>query len=597
MHRPRLFWKLYASYLLIVLVCISAVGLFVARSAHSFYISHVGNELEARARLVEQQVSPLVGTGAPARLESLVQRLGSASGTRITIISAGPWDGSLGTVMADSEVAPSTMENHGNRPEVQRALGGGVGRSIRHSETLREDMMYVAVPLRLSGQTLAVVRAAVPLTAVDHALSSLYRRIALAALLAGLTAAALGFWVSRRLAEEVKLVREGADRLARGDLRHTVPVPNTREIGALADTLNTMARELDETIVTVTRQKNELQAMLSSMSEGVLAFDSEQRVISLNDEAAELLGVDAGEARQRTIQEVVRNPALQRFVGDALARESLVEADLILHVGHQDRFVQAHGTVLRDAGGGSIGAVVVLNDITRLRRLEQIRREFVANVSHEIRTPVTSIKGFAETLLDGAVENEGDRHRFLTIISQQADRLAALVDDLLSLSRLERDAEEPTLPIESGDLCAPLQVAVDVCGVKAASKDVHLTLTCPGNLKARFNQPLIERAVVNLIDNGIKYSERGGHVEVRGLAQDGEVVIMVRDEGCGIAAEHLPRLFERFYRVDKARSRDMGGTGLGLAIVKHVAQIHNGWVTVQSAPGRGSTFEIHLPTS
>ena len=597
MHRPRLLWKLYASYLIIVLVCIGAVGLFVARSAHSFYTSHVEHELEARARLVEQQVAPLVKTDAAARLESLVQRLGNASGTRITIVSAGPWGGSPGTVMADSEVAPSTMENHSARPEVRKALGGGVGRSTRYSTTLGEDMMYVAIPLRVSGETYAVVRAAVPLTAVNHALSSLYQRIALAALLAALVAAGLGLFVSKRLVGELELVREGADRLARGDLSHKVPAPKTREIGGLADSLNTMARELDDKIATITRQRNELQAVLSSMSEGVLAFDSEQRVISLNDEAARLIGVEPDEARQRTIQEVIRNPALQRFVGDALAGDEPVEADLVLHVGRLERYLQAHGAVLRDADGVRIGAVVVLNDVTRLHRLEQIRREFVANVSHEIRTPVTSIKGFAETLLDGADDDPGDRQRFLTIISDQADRLAALVDDLLSLSRLEQGAEEPTLPVELGDLCAPLKVAVDVCAVKAAEKAVTIALKCPGNVAARFNPPLVERAVVNLIDNAVKYSERGGTVEVNGLVHDGEVVIRVRDEGCGIAAVHLPRLFERFYRVDKARSREMGGTGLGLAIVKHVAQIHDGWVTVQSEPGRGSTFEIHLPAA
>ncbi|HJW76454.1 MAG TPA: ATP-binding protein [Thermoleophilia bacterium] len=596
MHRPRLLWKLYASYLLIVLVCIAAVGVFVARSAHSFYTSHLESELEARAHLVEQQVAPLVAVDTATGLESLVRRLGEASGTRITIISAGPPTGSPGTVMADSDVAPGTMENHRDRPEVRRALGGGVGRSIRHSATLREDMMYVAVPLRVGGQTLAVVRTAVPLTVVNDALSSLYLRILLAALLAALAAALLGLYVSRRLVAELELVREGADRLASGDLEHTVRAPNTREIGGLADSLNAMARQLDEKIITITQQRNELQAVLSSMSEGVLAFDSEQRVISLNEEAARLLEVDAGEVRQRTIQEVVRNPGLQRFVADTLAGDEPVEADLVLHAGRLERYLQAHGTVLRDADGLGIGAVVVLNDVTRLRRLEQIRREFVANVSHEVRTPVTSIKGFAETLLDGA-EDEEDRRRFLSIISSQADRLAALVDDLLSLSRLEREAEAPTLAVELGDLCAPLQVAVDVCDVKAAEKEVTLALDCSGNVRARFNQPLIERAVVNLIDNAVNYSERGGTVEVQGAVHDGEVVISVRDEGCGIEAEHLPRLFERFYRVDKARSRQMGGTGLGLAIVKHVAQVHDGWVTVQSTPGQGSTFEIHLPAS
>jgi two-component system phosphate regulon sensor histidine kinase PhoR len=596
-RRPRLLWKLYLSYLAIVLVCIGAVGLFVTRSAHTFYYSHVESELEARARLVEQQVAPLVASETRAQLESLVQRLGRASGTRITIISAGPWAGSLGTVMADSDASPGTMENHRDRPEIERALGGGVGQSVRHSATLGKDMMYVAIPARVSGETYAVVRAAVPLTAVDRALSSLNRRVTLAALLAAAVAAGLGLWASRRLVGELEAVREGAERLARGDLAHTVPAPNTREIGGLADSLNAMARELDERIVTITQQRNQLQAVLSSMSEGVLAFDSEQRVISLNEEAVRLLDVDPEEASQRTIEEVVRNPGLQRFVSDTLAGEGPAEADLVFHNGRQEQHLQVRGSVLRDSDGEGVGAVVVLNDVTRLRRLEQIRREFVANVSHEIKTPVTSIKGFAETLLDGADDDPADRQRFLSIISGQADRLSALVDDLLSLSRLEQGGEQPPLAVEVGDLCVPLQVAVDVCSVKAAEKEISLVLTCPRELRARFDQSLIERAVVNLIDNAVKYSESGGNVQVQGLAHDGEVVISVRDDGCGIATEHLPRLFERFYRVDKARSRELGGTGLGLAIVKHVAQVHDGWVTVQSALGRGSTFEIHLPAA
>jgi two-component system phosphate regulon sensor histidine kinase PhoR len=489
------------------------------------------------------------------------------------------------------------MENHRDRPEVQAAIAGGTGTATRFSETLKEDMMYVAVPLTLGSQVVGVVRTAVPLTTVNHALDSLSTRIILAAVLVAAAAAALGFFAARHTVSQLKVVEEGAEQFARGEFHPKIAPPNTREIGGLAESLNAMAEELDEKIATVTSQRNELQAVLSSMSEGVLAIDQDERVISLNDEAARLLGVPRGEAEQRTIQEVLRNPELQRFVQKALASDSTVETDLVLHVGRQDRYLQAHSAVLRNAERAGIGAVVVLNDVTRMRRLEQMRREFVANVSHEIKTPVTSIKGFSETLLDGAKDDPDDSERFLRIISGQADRLTALVEDLLSLSMLEQDAEQPSLPLVAARVRDSLQVAVDVCGVRAAEKSITVELTCADTLEAPLDPPLIERAVVNLLDNALKYSEPGGRVEVEGLAVGGEVVLRVRDEGCGIAPEHLPRLFERFYRVDKARSRDLGGTGLGLAIVKHVAEVHRGSAGVESVPGKGSVFEIHLPAA
>jgi two-component system phosphate regulon sensor histidine kinase PhoR len=262
-----------------------------------------------------------------------------------------------------------------------------------------------------------------------------------------------------------------------------------------------------------------------------------------------------------------------------------------------DRWLHVHGTTLHDGEHQRIGALVVLHDTTRLRRLENVRRDFVANVSHELRTPVTSIKGFVETLLDGAMDDPESTRRFLRIILRQANRLNAIIEDLLTLSRIERGTEEVTIELGEDSVGEVLQAAIEMCQQSAADKGISLHLDCPPTLRLRMNAHLLEQAVVNLVGNAVKYSEPGSTVHIGACQDGGDIVIQVKDRGCGIEAKHLPRLFERFYRVDKARSRELGGTGLGLAIVKHIALAHRGAVEVESAVGHGSTFSIRLPAS
>jgi two-component system phosphate regulon sensor histidine kinase PhoR len=342
------------------------------------------------------------------------------------------------------------------------------------------------------------------------------------------------------------------------------------------------------------RQRNEIKAVLSSMVEGVIAVDMEERVISMNHAAARMFGCDPAEAQGRSIQEVVRNTVLQQFVKNALSSQEAVEKEIVLS-SDRDRFLNGHGTLLRDAEGKQIGALIVLNDVTRLLRLEKIRREFVANVSHEIKTPITAIKGFVETLRDGAVENHEDAERFLEIISKHVDRLEAIIEDLLSLSRIEQEAEREKVVLDEGRIKDVLETAVQICEAGAMAKKIEVELSCAKEMVANLDPQLLEQAIVNLIDNAIKYSNDGGTVRVEALQRENEIIISVHDQGCGIEKKHLPRLFERFYRVDMARSRQMGGTGLGLAIVKHISQAHGGRVAVESIPGKGSTFSIHLP--
>ncbi|HEV3022215.1 MAG TPA: ATP-binding protein [Pirellulales bacterium] len=400
----------------------------------------------------------------------------------------------------------------------------------------------------------------------------------------------VGRWVSDPLAK----VREAADRVAAGDFEHKLRLPDDAEMDHLTEAFQAMSRQWAGRLSALTRRNDEQEAVLASMAEGVLAVDPDERIISLNPAAARLMGVNPREVEGRSLPEVVRNADLNRFVADALACKRPIEGDVVLR-GARDCVLQAHGTALRDGAGHSMGAVIVLNDVSRLRQLENIRRDFAANVSHELKTPITSIKGFVETLLDGALRDAADAERFLRIIARQADRLNAIIEDLLSLSRIEKEADAADIVLAAVSVRELLDTARNDCDLPATERNVRISLECDGKARVRANAALLGQAITNLLDNAIKYSEPGGEVWLSARNGDGGVMIEVRDQGCGIAEEHLPRLFERFYRVDKARSRKLGGTGLGLAIVKHIVLAHRGEVTVASQPGKGSAFTIHLP--
>jgi len=590
MARKRLLWQLYPSYLLIILIGIIAVLWYASKSLRETYVERTATDLETRARLLEKQVLAKLTSVKGESVDSLCKELGKRASTRITVIRTS------GEVIGDSEEDPGKMDNHANRPEVRGALAGSTGTSTRFSRTLLENMMYVAVPLRVNGEIIGVLRTSIPLTSIDEALRAIQFKIVLAGLIVAVLAALVSLAVSRRISQPLEKLRRGAGLFAQGDLESRLPVPDSEELGGLAEAMNYMASQLDSRIRTATKQRNEMEAVLSSMVEGVLAVDAEERVIGINHAAAELLEVDSAHIKGRTIHEVVRNSELLRFVAKTLVSMWPVEDDIVLRNGGE-KFLQAHGTILRDAEGRGIGALVVLNDVTRMRRLENVRREFVANVTHELRTPVTSVKGFVETLLDGALSDPENAKHFLTIIARQTDRLNAIIDDLLTLSRIEQEAEDEEIVLKEERIVDVLQAAIQVCETKAVAKKITIDLQCEEGVLVRINPPLLEQAVVNLIDNAIKYSARKGTINVRAARRDAEIIVSVRDHGCGITKEHLPRLFERFYRVDKARSRKLGGTGLGLAIVKHIAQAHGGNVTVESTPGKGSNFQIHLPAS
>ncbi len=586
--RKRLLWQLYPSYLLITLVSLLAATWFASLSLRKSFLSESAADLEARARLAQEQILERLDPLDQQGIDFFCKKVFEIVSSRMTVILPS------GKVVGDSNEDPSKMDNHRDRPEVMAALGGEVGVSMRYSLTLGEEMMYVGVPLIRDGKRFGVVRMSVPFIAIDEAMRGIEIRIALGGLLIAIFATIVSLWVSRRISRPLEEMKRGAENFARGALDHRLAVPETEEMRGLAEAMNQMAVELNERISTVIRQRRELEAVLGSMVEGVIGVDTEERVISMNGAAARIFECRKEEAEGRSIQEVVRNPDLQDFVRTALSSEVPVEEDIVVYSKHE-RVLNGRGTVLRDAKGGRAGALIVLNDVTRLRELENIRKDFVANVSHEIKTPITAIKGFVETLRDSGEKTAEETDRFLGIIHKHVNRLEAIIEDLMSLSRIEQDSERKEINLVEDRVQKILQTAVQICEGRAEDKKIAIELSCQEDMQARIDPPLLEQAVVNLLDNAVKYSGVAGVVHVDAVKTDHEIAIHVRDQGRGIEKEHLPRLFERFYRVDKARSRKMGGTGLGLAIVKHIVEAHGGRVEVESVLGKGSTFSIILP--
>ena len=584
----RLIWQLYPTYLMIILGSLIAVTWYASNELGRFYLNQAEEDLEARAYLLKDQITSLLSPLEPEVVDAICKEAGQLSATRITVILPD------GVVVGDSRETPRFMDNHADREEVAAALRGVPGKSIRLSDTLHKKMMYVAVPVKKEARVQAVIRTAVPLTSLDQALSSVRLKIAFGGLVIAVLAALVSLAVARRISRPIEEIKRGAAHFADGDLTHRLPSPDTEEMASLTETLNRMAAQLDERMKTVFQQRNELEAVLSSMLEGVIAVDRNERIISMNPAAGRMFDCDPAKVQGRNIQEVVRNLAIQRFVTRVLTTSEAISDDFILYRA-EERTLNIHSSPLYDAGSVQIGVLLVMNDVTQLRHLENVRRDFVANVSHEIKTPLTAIKGFVETLQQGTVEDKAEQERFLGIVLKHVNRLSAILEDLLALSRMEQENGIEEVRLGIGRIKEVIQTAIQVCQPKAAARDITISVDAAEDLTANLDATLLEQAFVNLIDNAVKYSDDGSQVRITAAQEKREVTIMFADQGFGIPNKHLPRLFERFYRVDKARSRKLGGTGLGLAIVKHIVQAHGGHITVESSLGQGSTFTVHLP--
>lgn len=586
----KLVWQLFFPFFFIAFVSTSGVILYFSNTVCKSLYSGAESELYSSAKLVENQVKQMIEQNQYDKIDILCKQLGEQVNIRFTVILAS------GKVIGDSEKDIAEMDNHSDRPEIIKAKTGISLPHKRFSYTLKEAMLYLVIPINVNGSHRGFLRTSFSIQSIQQAIRKVYVRMIIAGTLILLICAILCWYASYRITVPITEIQKWSANISAGDFNLSIPLKfrYCEEMNSLAQSIYRMSVELNNRFSTMIRQRNEIQAVFSSMVEGVLAVDTDERIININQAASKLLDVNPQTVKGKLIQEVIRNSDLQKFVKKTIASRQPVEADIIFSNG-SDRFLQANGTALLDSEKNNIGALVVLNDVTRIKKLENMRKEFVANVSHELKTPITSIKGFVETLLEGSVKDPDETTRFLKIIFKQTSRLMEIIEDLLALSKIEQDTEKKSINFEKTSIILPLKDAIDACAPKAEQKNIDLFLVCSEVICAYINPQLIQQAVANLIDNAIKYSNPDSRIQIEASETDNEIVVSVQDWGCGIEKKHLPRLFERFYRADKARNRKLGGTGLGLAIVKHIAHAHSGYAEVESFVGKGSVFSIHLP--
>ena len=579
-------WKLLGSYLLLLLVLGGGMYLYLNQRLDSFQQSVLQGELLTEAKLAvlaaESGVRDL-SRDAP----SIAVSLGRAGSARVTIINQEGW------VVGDSEVKPESLtelENHLDRPEIRAAFAGGSGIAFRYSTTLKADMLYVATSFR-SPAGPAVVRLALPLSAVNQAKTQMHTLLG-AGLATGLILAFLfSDLLSRIMSRPLRLIADSALEIGRGNYRRRLPVRGTDELSEVATVMNDMSARIESQMDKLEREKGRLDAILRGMGEGLMVTDGAGAISLVNPAFCELFGV-SGDVVGRPLIEIARHPDLNASYHQAAGERTEYRREIAIN-GARERVLLTHWVPLIDQQK-LLGVVAVFHDISDLKRLEKIRKDFVANVSHELKTPVTVIKGYAEALLDGLVISDPERAvAFIDIIRNHIDRQAELIGNLLTLSELESD--HFTLDLLPLNPAGATRRAMTVLGSKATERSVTVTMTGFDGLPMVLIDPgRIEQVFVNLLDNALKYTPVGGQVVVTAVAEAERVVVTVRDTGPGIPPQSLARVFERFYRVDEGRSREDGGNGLGLAIVKHIVQLHGGTVWVESTPGQGSAFSFSL---
>jgi len=587
--RLNLFWKFGLAFLALLAGELLAVDFFAERSLRNDYERTGFEELTAIARIAQAH-PPQWTPASPEHLEDLsglrewVDNM-AASEARITVITAN------GRVLADSQSDVQTMENHATRPEILEAMARGNGRSIRHSVTIKRDLLYYAVRQNAPTGQPYILRFALPLETFDEVLNSFRRRLWIASSFILLIAGGISLLLSRSLTGRIERLKDFSRRVAEGDFR---PLPRDGSGDALemlGISLNRTAARLDRTIRTLTEERNLSSAILGSMVEGVAVVNGSERLVFANPGFAEILGLDVPPTAGSALVEVVRQTELVEAVRKVLSGEPRVQSEIVTGTLRQHYFAI---TVASVRARETTGAVVVLHDITELRKLERVRRDFVANVSHELRTPLTAIQGFTETLLAGAMDDPRNRVRFLEIILEHSRRLARLTEDLLMLSKM--DAERLELEIRRLSVSQLVESCLETSQRRAVQKDLRISFNLPPHVPdIAGDRRRLAEVLQNLLDNAIQYTLPGGEIVVRAETGQNEVILTVSDTGIGIPKADQPRIFERFYRVDVARSREAGGTGLGLAIAKHLVEVHGGRLWVESEVGQGSQFHFSVP--
>jgi len=577
-------WKLMLSYLLLIVLLSVLYYLAFNHNAQTYYLAESRENLLSQTRLAKLLVEHEVASVPP---QTLAEKIGAAIKARVTLVDLN------GKVLGDSDMSQAGligMENHLHRPEIEEALRSGGGSSVRYSETLKTSMLYTALSYSNAGAS-GIIRLALPLDYLANAASTLNTVAGSALLIAILLALGFSLLLSKVTSRPLGEMAAAAARIGKNEEFRRIPSTSQDEIGTLATVLNDMAERINAQMRSLANEKARLDTILRGMGEGVMVATPDGTITLVNPAFRDMFGI-SGSAEGKRLIEVSRNPDLQsafhelRTSGKELIREIRIQPGSVT--------LLTHWVPLRTDGSGD-GVVAVFHDISDMKYVEEMRRDFVANVSHELRTPVSVIKGYAETLmLDGMLASDPERAvRFVEIIHNHAERLTTLINDILTLSCLESKAA--ALELYPMDIAGTVNKSRLLLAEHAADKKIQIISELPAELpRVLADQGRLEQVLVNLIDNAVKYTAVGGTVRIGAEVGESKVKVFVQDSGIGIPAKDLPRIFERFYRVDEGRSRDQGGTGLGLAIVKHIIQLHGGEVTVSSIPGKGSTFAFTL---
>ena len=576
-------WRIAVSFVLLILGSMGVLGFYLVSSVREAETDNLRTRLEAEARLIAEASLPGFLNPEQNNLDDLAKTLGERIETRVTIIARD------GTVLGDSQENPQVMENHATRPEIMDALATGLGESARFSTTLGERLLYVAVPIALQGEVVGVARVALPLVAVEDAISRVTNTIILATIVASAVAVLAAVLIARTTTRPIKEVTKAARRIASGELEQKITAPTSDESGQLAQAFNEMSLSLKETVRTISAERSRLSTILTSLADGVIITDNEGVIVLSNPAAEKLFGFKKDEALGRHFIEVVHDYEIDELLRSCLKTKH--EQTTQLESGTPSRFLRIIALPLK-TDRSTTGALVLFQDLTELRSLQTMRRELVGNISHELRTPLSTIKAIVETLKDGAINDQEVAEGFLTSIDSEVDRMTQIVAELTELSRIETGKAEFNL--EETGLNLLVKETIAQLSPYAERQCVAVATDLSDSLPpVTADRERIRQVVTNLLHNAVKFSHQGGRVVIATRQEGGYVSVSIADKGIGIAREDLPHVFERFYKADKSRSG--GGTGLGLAIAKHVVQAHGGEISVQSEEGKGSVFSFTLP--
>jgi two-component system phosphate regulon sensor histidine kinase PhoR len=573
-------WRTAIAFAILIIVCISGLGVYLAHSARNDHLDTLRTQLTGQAWLVGDLNAPYFARNQTESLEALDQMLGEQIGARITIIKKD------GVVVADSEEDPATMDNHSNRPEVMGALSEGIGSSIRYSATLGYNMMYVAVPISVNGEIMGVARISLPLTQIDKSLEHINRIIIIGAAVAAIIAILLAFQILRVTTQPIKRLTELSQKMAKGEFDQEIQITSEDEVGELARAFNQMTARLKETVALITNERDRMATILSTMGDAIFIVDSDSRITTMNKAAERIFQISEEKAKGRTFIEVVRDHELNKVLQSCQSTKK--QQTSFVELKPKKQFLGIASTPLSKEAN----CLILIQDLTELRRLETVRQDFISNISHELRTPIASVKALAETLSEGAIEDPSIAKDFLNRINAEADKLAQMVQELGDLSRIE--SGESPLVKKPLNIAQPIEHAIERLRTQAERSGLVLETNIPSGLpQVLADESRVEQVLVNIIHNAIKFTPAGGRIKVSAEVKENNLVVSVADTGIGIPADDLPRIFERFYKADKSRAS--GGTGLGLAIAKHIVEAHGGRIWAESVEGKGSTFKFALP--